>query len=319
MAYQADAGDLTIDGQLVGLRGPQRVRGLGISFGRQDLNLASNTRVRETTVLGGGTQLLPDCDWLAYAGRRDEAPVGPVGLDADPTMSIRDLKPTDQQLVAVARAMRRDPRTVVLDEPTAAKNSRQQPRCCMRSNSSALGSVADLRPNGKRETLAMLQDIWSVVTGEVRGNSSMSGTDLASASVFSAHLPAGRDFRGGGAGRSLVEKHPRQCRKVLTEDSDVSAWRVRCPPCRHARQTDVRSTPPTPYVSTLPTASLLRTTRSMRRGWINDEFALVRPRDRRCSRWKVRCPSPTHQPIHWSQLTGGGCGNVGPVLLRPRR
>jgi ABC-type sugar transport system ATPase subunit len=48
-----------------------------------------------------------------------------LNLDLDPMMPVSDLSVGEQQMVEIARALSRDSRIIVMDEPTAALTERE--------------------------------------------------------------------------------------------------------------------------------------------------------------------------------------------------
>ena len=50
-----------------------------------------------------------------------------VGLDEDPDTQIKDIGVGKQQLVEIAKALSKDVKLLILDEPTAALNDRRLP------------------------------------------------------------------------------------------------------------------------------------------------------------------------------------------------
>lgn len=102
---------------------PARSRSLGMRFVHQNLGLIPSMSVLENMALG--SEFLrkgPQIRWRALAERAREALVR-FGLDVDPRMQVDQLRPAEQTIVAVARALADsdglEHAVLVLDEPTA--------------------------------------------------------------------------------------------------------------------------------------------------------------------------------------------------------
>jgi len=128
-AYRPDPGaDIRVDGRKVTIHGPRDARAAGIAIIYQELALAPNLSVAENIHLGaepmlvGGrldrTRLRESCRPVL---ERLGAPFGPDTIVG--TLSI-----AEQQLVEIARALFREARILVLDEPTTALSSRETDR-----------------------------------------------------------------------------------------------------------------------------------------------------------------------------------------------
>ncbi len=120
-ALQGDEGTLTVNGRVVHFRSPREALAAGIAMIPQELQLVTSLSVAENISLGRerrGASGLVDRDALNAAAREQLAAVGASHIA--PSASLRDLAPGDRQLVAIARALARKARCLVMDEPTAA-------------------------------------------------------------------------------------------------------------------------------------------------------------------------------------------------------
>jgi ABC-type sugar transport system ATPase subunit len=86
----------------------------------QETTLAPDLSITENVFLGHRmVRRGPVIDWRATRRRALEA-VRRLGLDVDPSVPVRRLRPDQQQLVEIARALTIDARVLVLDEPTSS-------------------------------------------------------------------------------------------------------------------------------------------------------------------------------------------------------
>ena len=118
--YQADAGEIRIDGRPVELRDTQTARALGVSVIYQDFALVQHLSVAENLFLGR-EQMSPLglIDW-----RRTHAEarrlLDRLGIDISTRAKVSSLSMGQRQLVEVAKALSIDAKLLILDEPTAA-------------------------------------------------------------------------------------------------------------------------------------------------------------------------------------------------------
>jgi len=115
--YQADSGEILINGDKVDIREPQQAIEAGIGMVFQHFKLVRNLTVLENVILGAedGTLLRP-----AKAKARDELErlAGEYGLDVDPDALIEDIGVGLQQRVEILKALYRQADILILDEPT---------------------------------------------------------------------------------------------------------------------------------------------------------------------------------------------------------
>ncbi len=94
-------------------------RGIAIIY--QELALVPDMTVYENILLGHEVRKGLTIDWNETIKRATEM-LGMVGLQVDPSTKVRELGVGKQQLVEIAKALSRDVRLLILDEPTAALN-----------------------------------------------------------------------------------------------------------------------------------------------------------------------------------------------------
>jgi ribose transport system ATP-binding protein len=118
--YQADAGEIRIDGQHVTIRDTQTAKDLGISVIYQDLALAPNLSVAENLFLG--RELLTPLgliDWRRTKAKAQRL-LDRVGADIATDAIVSNLSIARRQLVEIAKALGVDAKLLILDEPTAS-------------------------------------------------------------------------------------------------------------------------------------------------------------------------------------------------------
>jgi ABC-type sugar transport system ATPase subunit len=117
---KADSGTVLLAGEPVAFRKPNDALRGGIATVTQETTLAPDLSITENVFLGHRMvrrgRLI---DWRATRRRAREA-VRRLGLDVDPSLPVRRLRPDQQQIVEIARALSIDARVLVLDEPTSS-------------------------------------------------------------------------------------------------------------------------------------------------------------------------------------------------------
>jgi ABC-type sugar transport system ATPase subunit len=117
---QPDAGTIVLDGRGTSFRGAADALRQGISTVTQETTLAPDLSIAENVLLG---RRMPRrgrlIDWRRTRVRAREALLR-LDLDLDPSTPVRRLRPDQQQLVEIARALSVDARVLILDEPTSS-------------------------------------------------------------------------------------------------------------------------------------------------------------------------------------------------------
>ena len=181
-----DEGDIAVDGRVVHFTGPGDAMAAGIGMVHQHFMLIPVFTVAENVMLGhehtkaGGL--------LDEAKARDDvrAMSARYGLDVDPDALVEDLPVGVQQRVEIIKALVRDARVLILDEPTAVLTPQE--------TDELIGIMRQLRDDGTsivfithklREVRAVADRITVIRRGRVVGTAEpgASETELASLMV----------------------------------------------------------------------------------------------------------------------------------------
>ncbi len=117
--YRADEGEILLDGRVQHFEGPGDAMAAGVGMVHQHFMLIPVFTVAENVMLGNeATKALGVLD-LAEARRRVREISDRFGFDVDPDAIVEDLPVGVQQRVEIIKALSRDARVLVFDEPTA--------------------------------------------------------------------------------------------------------------------------------------------------------------------------------------------------------
>ncbi|WP_246107260.1 sugar ABC transporter ATP-binding protein [Puniceibacterium confluentis] len=117
-------GQLFLDGQPVQFSDQKQAEAQGLLMIHQEFNLALQLTVEENIFLGRERMRGP---FLDHKAMQDEARALLVRLNChvDPRSRIRDLSVPNRQMVEIARALGRNARVLIMDEPTAVLTNRE--------------------------------------------------------------------------------------------------------------------------------------------------------------------------------------------------
>jgi simple sugar transport system ATP-binding protein len=115
---EAEAGDILVEGKRVAIKGPRQAIGFGIGMVHQHFMLVETLSVTDNIVLGLEPVRRGVIDTTKARAEVVEIS-GRYGLKVDPDAIVQDLSVGMQQRVEILKALFRDARVLILDEPTA--------------------------------------------------------------------------------------------------------------------------------------------------------------------------------------------------------
>ncbi|NDU76702.1 ATP-binding cassette domain-containing protein [Actinomadura sp. DSM 109109] len=126
--HRPDAGEVRVDGEPVTFHGPADAQAAGVAVIYQEPTLFPDLSVAENIFMGrqprGALGRIDRRAMHAETARLFER----LGVALDPQQPARGLSIADQQVVEIAKAISRDARVLIMDEPTAALTGQEVAR-----------------------------------------------------------------------------------------------------------------------------------------------------------------------------------------------
>ncbi|WP_342001080.1 ABC transporter ATP-binding protein [Microbacterium sp. LWH7-1.2] len=183
--YQADEGDILLDDAVQHFRGPGDAMNAGIGMVHQHFMLIPVFTVAENVMLGHeNTKALGALD-LARARQHVRSVADRFGFEVDPDAIVGDLPVGVQQRVEIIKALSRDAKVLVFDEPTAVLTPQE--------TDELMAIMKQLRDEGTsivfithklREVRAVADRITVIRLGKVVGEASPTASNAELASLM---------------------------------------------------------------------------------------------------------------------------------------
>jgi simple sugar transport system ATP-binding protein len=187
--YTADSGDILIDGNVERISSPHDAIALGIGMVHQHFMLVDTMTVAENIVLGAepGTGLSLD---VAEAEARIRKLSEEFKLSVDPRSRIESLSVGQQQRVELLKALYRNAKLLILDEPTAVLTPQEvEEFFAILRRMREQGKTIVIITHKLAEVLALSDDVTVMRDGKVVGRVKTSETNAAEL----ARMMVGRD------------------------------------------------------------------------------------------------------------------------------
>ncbi len=180
--YNADSGEILVDGKAVSIKNPHDAIALGIGMVHQHFMLVDTMTAAENIILGAETGSAANLD-LDKANADILALSNDLRLGVDPKAYIEDMSVGQQQRVELLKALYRNAELMILDEPTAVLSPQEVEEL--------FGILRRMKGQGKtiiiithklEEVLAISDEVTVMRDGKTVGNVATSETtakDLA--------------------------------------------------------------------------------------------------------------------------------------------
>lgn len=116
--YKKDCGQILIDGQEVDITNPQVADAHGITIIFQELNLVDELSIAENIFAGRLAAKGKLVNWKEL-NQKAKALLDRVSFDVDPRKLVGTLTVAEKQMVEIAKALSRNSRIILMDEPSA--------------------------------------------------------------------------------------------------------------------------------------------------------------------------------------------------------
>jgi simple sugar transport system ATP-binding protein len=187
--YNADSGEILVDGKTVSIKNPHDAIALGIGMVHQHFMLVDNMTVAENIILGSETGSAASLD-LDKANREIQRLSDELRLNVDPKALIEDLSVGQQQRVELLKAHYRDADLLILDEPTAVLTPQEvEEFFAILRRMKDQGKTIIIITHKLEEVLAISDEVTVMRDGKVVGNVKTSETNAKDL----ARMIVGRD------------------------------------------------------------------------------------------------------------------------------
>jgi putative multiple sugar transport system ATP-binding protein len=191
---------------------------LGIIIIHQELALVPLLSIAENIFLGNERASGGVIDWFE-SFRATQALLKKVGLKAQPTTLITGLGVGQQQLVEIAKALAKEVRLLILDEPTASLNETDSDALLALLLELKAHGIACILISHKLNEIAKVADTITVIRD---------GSTVATLDARAGPVPE-REVVRLMVGRELADRYPPRQRQVGDVVFEVSDWRVHHP------------------------------------------------------------------------------------------
>ena len=211
-------GEVVYQGQPVEFRDIKASEHAGIVIIHQELALIPELSIVENIFLGNEIVRLGLIDWHAARVRTIDL-LARVGLDVNPDTPIKNLGVGQQQLVEIAKALSKDMRLLILDEPTSALNEDDSANLLDLMRGLKAKGITCIMISHKLNEIAEVSDAVTVIRD---------GRTVETYQVEAGHVDEDRIIRAM-VGRSIENRYPEHTPTIGETILEVRNWRVEHP------------------------------------------------------------------------------------------
>jgi putative multiple sugar transport system ATP-binding protein len=192
--------------------------GAGIAIIHQELTMIPELSITENIFMGNEVVKYGLIDWDAARHRTEEL-LERVGLSVDPSTPIKQLGVGQQQLVEIAKALSKNVKLLILDEPTSALNEADSENLLGLMRGLKSKDITCIMISHKLNEIAAISDAVTVIRD---------GRTVETYPVEAGQVDEGRIIRSM-VGRALENRFPAHEPKIGEVIFEVSDWCVEDP------------------------------------------------------------------------------------------
>jgi putative multiple sugar transport system ATP-binding protein len=214
----------TYEGQIIfeneecrfnGIRESERA---GIVIIHQELALIPELSITENLFLGNENARGGVIDWLGNTSRAKEL-LARVGLTEEPSTLIKNIGIGKQQLVEIAKALAKDVKLLILDEPTAALNDADSQHLLSLLDGLRRKGITSIMISHKLNEIEQISDSITIIRD---------GRTIETLDVKADGINEDRIIRGM-VGRDLDHRYPPHTSTIGETLFEIRDWRVEHP------------------------------------------------------------------------------------------
>ncbi len=209
-------GDITYDGQLCHFQGIKDSEKLGIVIIHQELALVPYLSIGENMFLGNEQTGFGGINWdLTY--QKAEAHMREVGLNESARTLIKDIGVGKQQLVEIAKALAKNVRLLILDEPTSSLNDEDSINLLnLLKKFRAERGITSIMISHKLNEIAYVADKITIL----RDGSTIETLDNTQGGISEPRIIRGM------VGREMVDRFPKRVPDIGEKTLEIEDWTV---------------------------------------------------------------------------------------------
>ncbi|HWB21374.1 MAG TPA: ATP-binding cassette domain-containing protein, partial [Gaiellaceae bacterium] len=216
--YGTYEGQIIFEGSEVRFSTTKQSESAGIAIIHQELALVPELSITENLFLGNEITRFGAIDWVASQKRAREL-LDLVGLREDPDTLIKTLGVGKQQLVEIAKALHKEVKLLILDEPTAALNETESQHLLDLILGFKKTGMTSIMISHKLNEIERVADSITIIRD---------GKTIETLDVSAGDVDEDRIIRGM-VGRSLESRFPERTPNIGETFFEVRNWTVQHP------------------------------------------------------------------------------------------
>jgi len=216
--YGTYEGDIVYQGETQQFANIRQSEAAGIVIIHQELALIPELSITENIFLGSEVAKGGVIDWVTAQQEANEL-LARVGLSDDPDTQIKSIGVGKQQLVEIAKALHKDVKLLILDEPTAALNEGESQHLLDLIVGLKAKGVTSIMISHKLNEIERVADNITIIRD---------GHTIETLDVSAGGVDEDRIIRGM-VGRSLESRFPDRTPQIGETFFEVKDWTVKHP------------------------------------------------------------------------------------------